>query len=145
MTNSSSDKSEIKHKSNFFVSLRNSFFTGVIIALPIGVTIWLISSFVDFVDQRVKPLIPPQLNPDTYLPFPLPGFGILVSIIALWMLGTLAGNFLGRRVLHFGESLFARVPLVSNVYNALKQIVGTMAQQKDKAFKEVCLLEYPRK
>jgi uncharacterized membrane protein len=145
MTNSPSDKSETKHKSNFFVSLRNSFFTGVIIALPIGVTIWLISSFVDFVDQRVKPLIPPQLNPDTYLPFPLPGFGIVVSIIALWMLGTLAGNFLGRRVLHFGESLFARVPLVSNVYNALKQIVGTMAQQKDKAFKEVCLLEYPRK
>lgn len=135
----------VKEKPSLFLSIRNSFFTGVIVALPIGLTIWLITLFVRFVDKNVKPLIPPQLNPDTYLPFPIPGFGILVSIVALWMLGTLATNFLGSRLLRLGESILARVPLVSNIYRALKQIVVTVARQKDRAFKEVCLLEYPRK
>ncbi len=145
MTNSPHEPEYVKPKSSLLLSIRNNFFTGVIVALPIGLTVWSIVAFIGFVDTRIKPLIPPQLNPDTYLPFPLPGLGIVVAIVALWILGALAGNFLGRRVLLFGETLLARVPLVSNIYNALKQIVVTMAQQKDKAFKEVCLLEYPRK
>ena len=74
----------------------------------------------------------------------IPGFGLVMAFVALWMLGVLASNFIGNSVLAFGERLLARVPLVSNIYNALKQIVTTMAQQKDRAFKDVCLIEYPR-
>ena len=145
MTNSTPEHEVKKPRSSFVASIRNSFFTGVIVALPIAVTLWLIVKFVDFADRNVKPLIPVELNPDTYLPFSVPGIGIFVSIVALWMLGALATNFLGSRLLRFGEGLLARVPLVRNIYGTMKQIVVTMAQQKDQAFKEVCLLEYPRK
>jgi len=130
-----------KHK--FLTSLRNSFFTGVVVALPIGLTVWLITWFVNIVDTKVKPLIPADFVPGWV--FAIPGLGIIISIVALWLLGALATNFLGSRLLRFGENLVSRVPLVRNIYKTLKQIVVTMARQKDQAFKEVCLLEYPRK
>ena len=134
----------VRKKPGMIASIRNHFFTGVVVALPIGLTIWMISTFVRKVDGLVKPVLPPELNPDTYLPFPIPGIGLLVSLVALWFLGVLATNFFGSRLLRFGENLVARVPVVRNIYNFIKQIVGVVANQKDKAFKEVCLIEYPR-
>lgn len=145
MTKHPIEKELKKPKPSFFHSLRNSFFTGIVVALPIAITFWVIAKFVAFTDMTVKPLIPPQLNPDTYLPFTIPGVGIVVSIVALWMLGALATGFMGSRLIRFGEGLLARVPLVSTIYGTMKQIVVAMASQKDQAFKEVCLLEYPRK
>ncbi len=137
------------HKPGLLVSIRNRFFTGVIIAAPIGLTVWLITWFVGVVDGRVLSLIPPELNPNTQLSeilgFGIPGVGIIIAVVALWLLGVLASNFVGNAVLGLGERLLNRVPLVSNIYNALKQIVTTMAAQKDRAFKDVCLIEYPRK
>ena len=131
-----------------FRSIRNRFFTGVIIALPIAVTIWLITWFIRVVDGRVLSLLPREWNPNIWIKditgLSIPGFGLILAIVGLWVLGVLASNFIGNAVLGFGERLLARVPLVSNIYNALKQIVTTMAQQKDRAFKEVCLIEYPR-
>ena len=132
-----------KHRSSFIVSVRNSFFTGIVVALPIGLTIWLITWFVNIVDTKVKPLIPSDLVPEWV--FAIPGLGVVISIVFLWMLGALATNFFGSRLLRFGENLLGRVPLVSNIYTTVKQIVVTIAHQKDQAFKEVCLLEYPRK
>ena len=136
-------------KPSFLISLRNRFFTGVIIAFPIAVTVWLITWFVRVVDGRVLRLIPPELNPNTQLAeifgFGIPGVGIIIAVIALWLLGVLASNFVGNAVLGVGERLVNRVPFVSNIYNALKQIATTMAAQKDRAFKDVCLIEYPRK
>lgn len=139
---------EDTHRPGFFISLRNRFFTGVIIALPIAVTIWLITWFIRVVDDRVLSLLPPEWNPNIWINdmtgLSIPGFGLILAIVGLWVLGVLASNFIGNSVIGFGERLLARVPLVSNIYNALKQIVTTMAQQKDRAFKEVCLIQYPR-
>ena len=134
---------EKKHKPGFLVSIRNSFFTGVVVALPIVATMLLIAWFVDLVDNKVKPLLPAKYIPEWVTA--IPGLGILISVVALWMLGALASNFFGSQLLKFGENLVNRVPLVRNIYNTLKQIVVTMAHQKDRAFKDVCLLEYPRK
>lgn len=145
MTKSKTNANKASGKTTLLASIRNSFFTGVVVALPIGLTIWLITWVVRLVDRAVKPIIPPTLNPDNYLPFDVPGLGILVSVVALWFLGTLATNFFGKRLLLIGEKILARVPLVSNIYNASKQIVVTMAHQKERAFKDVCLIEYPRK
>ncbi len=145
MTKSSSNTGHKKHKHSFIVSIRNSFFAGVIVALPIAVTVWLIFKLVDFTDKMVKPLLPHQLNPDTYFSFSVPGIGIIVTVVAIWMLGVVATNFFGSRLLKFGEDVLSRVPFVSTIYGTMKQIVVTMASQKDQAFKEVCLLEYPRK
>lgn len=136
--------SEPAHKKHsFLLSLRNSFFTGVAVALPIGATVWVISLIINFFDHTVKPLIPTQYVPDWL--YAIPGLGLLVSIVALWMLGALATNFFGSRLLKFGENILGRVPFVSTIYNTVKQIVSAVTQQKDRAFKEVCLFEYPRK
>ncbi len=137
-----------KPKPGLFRSMRNSFFTGVVIALPIGATIWLITGFVRFMDNWVLEILPRAWNPNTYIHdligFNIPGTGLIVAVVALFMLGVLASNIIGNSVLKFGENLLGRVPLVSNVYNGVKQIVSTVAQSEDRAFNEVCLLEYPR-
>lgn len=124
--------------------IRNRFFTGVIIALPIVATVMSVSWIVQKIDNNVLGLIPGQWNPKTYLGFDIPGLGIIIAIILLVFLGVIASNFIGNSVIKAGERLLARVPVVSPVYNAVKQIVTTVAEQKDRAFKEVCLLEYPR-
>ncbi|NNC37633.1 MAG: DUF502 domain-containing protein [Hyphomonadaceae bacterium] len=142
------EEEQLVKKHGLFTSIRNSFFAGVVVALPIGLTIWLITSFVGFVDNSVLPLIPKQvveLIPQVLRELHIPGLGILISFVVLWGLGVIATNFLGSRILRFGERILARVPVVSNIYNAVKQIVVTMAQQKERAFRDVCLIEYPRK
>lgn len=142
-------KKEEDSRPGLFRLFRNRFFTGVVIALPIAVTAWLITKFITMVDEFVLKYLPAEWNPNTWiseqLGFGLPGFGLIIAIFALWFLGVIASNFIGNSILKFGERLLNRVPLFSNIYNGLKQIVGTIAAQKDQAFKEVCLIEYPRK
>lgn len=125
--------------------LRRQFFTGVVVGAPIGITIWLIWSFVSFVDNRIKPLIPAGWNPETYLKFALPGLGIVVAVAGITALGALTANLAGKSLLSFGESLLMHVPVVRQVYSSLKQVFETFASGDASAFKEVVLLEYPRK
>jgi uncharacterized membrane protein len=141
-------------KPTFFRKIRNTFLSGVFIALPIALTIWLIGKFVIGVDNFIKPLIPARLNPETYLPLDLPfglsittlpGFGLIVGFFLLFVLGTIAKNFFGRTILSLGERLLNRVPIVGAVYNFIKQIVGVVAERQDANFSEVCMVEYPRK
>ena len=146
MTNSSGSKEaeDGGSKLSLVKWIRNRFFTGVIIALPIVATLMSVSWIVQKIDNNVLGLIPGPWNPKTYLGFDIPGLGLFISIILLFLLGVIASNFIGNSVIKAGERLLARVPVVSPVYNALKQIVTTVAQQKDRAFRDVCLLEYPR-
>lgn len=130
---------------NFFKWVRNRFFTGVIVAVPIVVTYLLVSWVIQKVDNGVFSVIPEQLNLETYLGVPIPAQGIIISIILIFLLGVLASNFIGRFLIKSGENMLDRVPVVSPVYNALKQIVQTVAAQKDRAFRDVCLIEYPKK
>lgn len=134
--------------------IRNNFLSGVFVALPIGLTIWIIAKFVLLVDEIFKPIIPDALNPDTYLPITIPygptiehipGVGLIVAFFLLFVLGTLAKNFFGRTLLNIGERTLARVPFVGAIYNFIKQIVGVVAERQDAAFTEVCMLEYPLK
>jgi uncharacterized membrane protein len=127
--------------------LRNSFLTGIVIATPIAVTVFMIISFIGFVDRVVKPLIPARYNPETYLPgdYTIPGLGVAIAVVMLTLLGALAANFFGRTLLSMGERLVEGVPLVRNIYSALKQIVETVFSGKQNSFKEVVLIEYPMK
>ena len=125
--------------------VRNRIFTGVVIALPIIATVMGVTWIVQKIDNNVLGLLPSQLNPKTYIGFDIPGLGLIVSIILLFIIGVIASNFIGNSVIKAGERLLARVPVVSPVYNAIKQIVTTVAAQKDRAFRDVCMLEYPRK
>ena len=124
---------------------RNRFFTGVVVAIPIVSTFLVVSWIIQKIDNNVFKLVPARLNPETYLGFAIPGLGLIISFVLLFFLGMVASNFIGKSLIKSGESLLDRVPVVSPVYNALKQIVQTVAAQKDRAFRDVCLLEYPRK
>ncbi|WP_025898940.1 DUF502 domain-containing protein [Sneathiella glossodoripedis] len=132
-------------KVGLLARLRTYFLTGIVITAPIGITIYLTYIFVDFVDANVTPLIPARYNPETYLPFSVPGLGLFVAVLVLILIGFLTANFLGRSFLHFGERIVNRMPVVRTVYTALKQIMETVLAQSSTSFREVVLVEYPRR
>lgn len=125
--------------------LRNYFLTGFIVAAPLAITVYIVWSFIGWIDSWVKPYIPAAWSPDTYLPFAVPGFGVLVAIFILTLIGFLAANIVGRSIVSVGEGLLGRMPLVRGVYKALKQIFETVLSNKNDMFRQVGLVEYPRK
>jgi len=130
---------------HFFRWVRSSFLTGLVIAAPIWITIYVTLAFISFIDDFVTPLIPAQYNPETYLPFSIPGLGVVIVFVLLTLLGALTANLFGRSIINFGEKLVDRMPVVRNIYNALKQIFETVVSQSESSFQEVGLIEYPRK
>lgn len=134
-----------RRRSRVRVRLRNYFLTGIVVAAPVSITIYLTWTFIDWIDSRVKPLIPSVYNPDNYLPFSVPGVGLLFAIMIITLLGFLTANLVGRTVVSFGENLVERTPLVRNIYRALKQIFQTVLSQSSRSFQKVALVEYPEK
>jgi uncharacterized membrane protein len=134
-----------RRRSRARVRLRNYFLTGIVVAAPIGITIYLTWTFVHWVDSRVKPLIPAVYNPDNYLPFSVPGVGLLFAILIITLLGFLTANLVGRTIVSYGENLLDRMPLVRNLYRGLKQLFQTALSQRSRTFQKVGLIEYPRK
>lgn len=125
--------------------LRNYFLTGFIVTAPLAITAYLAWSMIGWVDSWVKPYIPFRYNPDTYLPFALPGFGLIVALVVITLIGFLTANFIGRTIVNTGENILGRMPLVRSVYRGLKQILETVLSERSDTFKKVGLIEYPRK
>ncbi|WP_206453874.1 DUF502 domain-containing protein [Aurantimonas marina] len=125
--------------------LRNYFLTGFIVCAPLAITAWITWSFMGWVDGWVKPYIPAQYLPDSYLPFAVPGFGLIVALVLITVVGFLTANFIGRTVVRWSEHLLSRTPLVRSVYTALKQIFETVLADRSSSFKTAGLMEYPRK
>lgn len=125
--------------------LRNYFLTGIVVAAPLTITVLLTTSFINWVDSWVKPWIPARWNPESYVPFPLPGTGVLVALVALTALGFLTANVLGRTIIRLGEALLNRMPLIRNIYAALKQIFETALSERSRTFRQAGMVEYPRK
>jgi uncharacterized membrane protein len=125
--------------------LRTYFFTGVIIAGPIAITIYIVWWFVSSVDGWVKPIVPTAYLPETYLPFAIPGFGLVVAFLLLTTLGFLTANLVGRTMWQFSERLLDRTPVVRGLYKGMKQIFETVFSQSGSTFKRVGLVEYPSK
>ena len=125
--------------------LRAYFLTGVIVTAPISITIFLVWQFLDFLDTHVAGLLPDRYNPETYLPFSLPGLGLLIMLAFLTLVGMLTAGLAGRTLVRMGERLLSRMPVVRSVYGTLKQIFETVLAQKSRSFREVVLIEYPRR
>ncbi|MFI5015938.1 MAG: DUF502 domain-containing protein, partial [Hyphomicrobiales bacterium] len=123
--------------------LRNYFLTGIIVAGPLAVTAYIVSWIVTTVDGWVKPLVPSAYLPDTYLPFRVPGYGLVVAIVGLTLLGFLTANLVGRSLLRLGEVVLGRMPLVRGVYKTFKQIFETIFSQSGTSFRKVGLVEFP--
>jgi uncharacterized membrane protein len=135
-----------KHgRARFLRRLRNYFLTGVIVTAPIGITVYVAWIVVDLADSRITPLIPAKYSPETYLPFGIPGLGLVILFLLLTLVGFLSVNFLGRTVVRFGERVLGRMPVIRSVYGALKQIFETVLAQSSSSFREVVLVEYPRR
>ena len=125
--------------------LRAYFLAGVLVTAPIGITLYLTWVFVHWVDSQVTPLIPAAYNPETYLRFSVPGLGLLVAVVVLTVIGATTAGLLGRFVVGMGENMVARMPIIRSIYGATKQIFETVLAKQSTAFREVVLIEYPRR
>lgn len=125
--------------------LRAYFLAGIIITAPIAITLYLAWLFVALVDQAVGNLIPAAYNPNSYLPFTIPGLGLVLVVVALTLIGAVTAGYLGRLFLRLSEWALAKMPVVRSVYAAVKQIFETVLQNQSQAFRQVAMVEYPRK
>jgi uncharacterized membrane protein len=123
--------------------IRNYFLTGLIVAGPVAVTLWLIWWFVTWVDNLVRPFIPVAYRPETYLPVNIPGLGLIIAFIALTLLGFLTANLVGRKLVELGESILNRMPIVRPIYRTAKQIFQTLFSSSGSSFRKVGLVEFP--
>lgn len=130
---------------SFLPRLRAYLLAGVLVTAPISITLYLAWMFVNFIDGSVGHLIPARYNPESYLPFSVPGLGVLTVLAVLTLIGAFAAGFIGRLVVRVGESIVARMPVVRSIYSATKQIFETVLANQSHAFREVVLLEYPRR
>jgi uncharacterized membrane protein len=134
-----------RHRSRTMMRLQGYFLAGLVIAAPLVLTITISWWFVQWIDNLVDPFIPPFSRPDSYLRFSIPGFGLIVAIVFITLLGFLARNYFGNRMVVYGESVLGRMPIVRGLYRGLKQIFETVISTRAKAFQTVGLIEYPRK
>jgi len=125
--------------------LRGYFFAGVLITAPISLTFYFAWAFIHWVDSQVTPLIPEKYNPETYLPFTVPGLGLVVVLVVLTLVGALTAGILGRLWVRTSERVLNRMPVIRGLYGAIKQIFETVLAKKTQAFSSVVLVEYPRR
>ena len=129
-----------KNKRSISASLRTYFFTGVVVLIPIGITLYLTK----FIIQISSKIIPEEINPNNYLPFSIPGLEILISIIIITLAGGLSFSFIGKKLLQLINDLFKRIPILRTIYSAITQMTETFTN-KDDSKRSVVLVEYPRK
>jgi uncharacterized membrane protein len=124
--------------------LRNYFLTGLLVAGPAGITLYLTWALISWADSWVKPYLPTAYNPDNYLPFTVPGFGLIVALILITLIGFLTANIVGRTLFGYSETMLQRMPVVRNLYNGLKQIFASVLAERGSSFKQAALVQFPR-
>ncbi len=129
-----------KKKKSLTLKLRNYFFTGVVVLIPIGFTLYLTKILINLSSR----LIPKEINPNSYLNFEIPGLEIILTIIFITIVGGLSLSFLGRKFLQIIDELFKRIPILRTIYSAVGQMTKSFTQEKNRK-KSVVLVEYPRK
>jgi len=131
---------KIKKKRSVALILRNYFITGVVVLIPIGFTLYLSKILIGLSSK----IIPENLNPNSYLPYAIPGIEIIISIIFITIVGGLSLSFLGKKILKLIDDLFKRIPFLRTIYSAILQMTETFSN-KENDKKSVVLIEYPRK
>jgi len=129
------------HRASLTARLRNHFIAGILVTAPAAITFFVAWKFIEFVDARVAAFIPEQYH----LPFSIPGLGLVVMVMILIGIGAFATGLAGRLLFRVGEQMLNRLPLIRNIYGALKQILETVLAQQSTAFRQVVLVEYPRR
>lgn len=138
-------ESQFEGKTGFIGRLRGYFLAGILVTAPIAITIYLTYVFFNFIDSSVKNILPLEKLPLEYQPYALPGVGIIAALIFFILVGWFARNFMGRLLLKISDYVLHRMPVISKLYSAIKQIVETIMASQSQAFRDVVLLEYPRR
>ena len=127
------------------LKIRSWFFTGILVMTPLILTIYVVWAFITFVDNLVVPLVPIEYRPSYYLPFSIPGLGLIIVFLFTTLVGILATGLFGRTLIRLWENILNRMPVVRSVYSAIKQILETVMATQSDAFRQAVLVEYPRK
>ena len=139
-------KQDTPDKINMARRIRNYFFTGILVTAPAAITIYLAVIFISYIDSNVVNLLPAKYNPETYLPYGIPGIGLVILFVFFVVVGWFATGLVGGFFVKVWEKVLASTPIISSIYNALKQIFETFFSSSSKhSFREVVLIEYPRK
>lgn len=133
------------HRAGLVARLRRYFLTGIVVAAPVLLTAYIAWATITWIDGLVTPLIPRQYLPDAYLPFNIPGIGLVVVLVAFTLIGWLAAGLAGRTLVSLGEAIVSRMPVIRGVYSALKQVFETLFTQSSNSFRQVVLIEFPRR
>ena len=129
-----------KNKSSILIRLRNYFFTGAVVLIPIGITLYL-SLFIIKISSKI---LPKELNPNYYLKFDIPGIEIFIAFIIITFIGWLSLSFLGKKIIEIINKILKKIPILRTIYSAIGQMTESLAKPDNKQ-KSVVLLEYPRK
>jgi uncharacterized membrane protein len=143
MDNSQRTTGATKSPPGIISRIRTYFLTGLVVAGPVAITLWLVWWFVTWVDGLVRPFIPGAYRPETYLPVRIPGLGLIIAFVALTLLGFFTANLVGRKLVDFGESILSRMPVVRPIYRTAKQIFQTLFSKSESSFRRVALIEFP--
>ena len=131
--------SKKKSKRSLFSSLRNNFIAGIVVLIPIGITLYLTLFFIKISSK----ILPKEINPNHYLPYNIPGLEIVISIVLITFIGWLSLSFIGKKLFDYFEAILNKIPILRTIYPAVGQLTETFAKSKSDK-KSVVLVEYPR-
>lgn len=123
--------------------VKRYFITGLLIWVPLVITMWVLNLLVSTMDQTLL-LLPPELRTEQWLGMHIPGLGVLLALLIVFLTGLLAANIIGQRLVLFWEGLLARIPVVNSIYNGVKQVSDTLFSPSGQAFRKALLVQYPR-
>ncbi|HXV07896.1 MAG TPA: DUF502 domain-containing protein [Burkholderiales bacterium] len=123
--------------------MKKYFVTGLLIWIPLAITVWLLNLIVTTMDQTLW-LLPASLHPSAWLGVHIPGLGLLLSLLVVLLTGVLAANIIGQRLVQIWEAMLARIPVVKSIYNSVKQVSDTLLSSTGEAFRKAVLVQYPR-
>jgi uncharacterized membrane protein len=128
-----------------FAKIKSYLLTGILVSAPVFITFWIVISLVNLFDKLITPIIPYYINPNYYLPRDVPGLGLVILLILLISIGFLTANFFGRFLFKKTDQIINKIPFIKVFYKTIKQIIETIFKDNSKAFRDVVILEYPRK
>ena len=134
-----------KTESTFLNKIKNYFFTGVIVAAPVAITVYMSYHLVIWINEVTKRLIPQQWKIGDFVPYAVPGLGLVLLLAVFLLIGMLTTGYVGKFFVRLGEKVIRKMPVISSIYSLLKQIFETFLSQKSRSFNEVVMVEYPRK
>ena len=132
--------SKKKSKRSLFSSIRNNFIAGIVVLIPIGITLYLTLFFIKISSK----ILPKEINPNHYLPYNIPGLEIVISVVLITFIGWVSLSFIGKKLFDYFETILNKIPILRTIYSAVGQLTETFAKSKSDK-KSVVLVEYPRK